>query len=51
MLTKQELSVIMQLISKADIKGADAITVAVLLQKIDKILKEEPKKEEKPKEK
>ena len=45
MLTKQELSVIMQLISKADIKGGDAITVALLLKKIDGLIKEEPKKE------
>ena len=41
----------MQLISKADIKGGDAMAVAVLLQKIDKLVKAEPKKEEKPKEK
>ena len=40
MFTKQELGVIGQLISKTDIKGADALTVAVLLQKIDKLIKE-----------
>ena len=51
MFNKNELSVIVQLIKKADIKGGDAIAVAILLQKIDKLVKDEPKKEEKPKEK
>lgn len=49
MFSKQELSIIGQLIQKADIKGGDAIIVAQLLVKIDNLLKEpvkEPVKEE-----
>ena len=49
MFTKQELSVIGQLILKAEIKGVDAFPVAQLLQKIEGLLKEPIKKVEAPK--
>jgi hypothetical protein len=35
MFTTQELQAIAQLIGRAEIKGSEAMTVAVLLQKID----------------
>jgi len=41
MFTKQELSIILQLIGKADIKGVDAPIVTRLLQKIEGLLKED----------
>lgn len=47
MFTQEELKNIKALIGIAPIKGTDALTVALLLQKIEGLLTPEPKKEEK----
>ena len=51
MFSKQELQVMGNLIMRADIKGGDAQATAILLQKIDGIIKDmDIPKEDKPKE-
>lgn len=48
MFTNQELNIILQLISNANIKGGDSIAVAHLIQKIDQLITGQA--QEKPKE-
>jgi len=44
MLSKQELSLILQLVANSTIKGADALIVGALVQKIQTLINE-PEKE------
>ena len=49
MFTKEELLIMHKLIERVEIKGAEAIPTAVLLQKLEKLIKtpvEAPQKEE-----
>ena len=47
MFTKQELIAILQLIGNSNIKGADALAVASLIQKIEGLIKKETEQKDK----
>ena len=47
MLTTQDINNIILLITQSQIKGSDAVTVAVLLQKLEKMKEPEVKEEKK----
>lgn len=47
MFTQQELKTILTLLNRVNITGQESLPVAVLMQKIEGLIKEEPKKEEK----
>lgn len=47
MLTQEEIKNLVTLIALAPIKGSDAMTVALLQQKLAKMLAPEPKKDDK----
>lgn len=46
MFTKEELTNLLVCLNKVQITGQEAIVIAMLQQKVDKLIKEEPKKEE-----
>ncbi len=47
MLNRQELETMGTLINRVDIKGSEAMAVAILMQKIGQEIQKQPKKDEK----